>query len=84
MNHVGEAVGGVVARQVVQTHPARVGGITGRLEHPARGLGHVAIYVGDGRMIHASSAMGQVAYLDLGGDRAAWYLQNLVAVRRIR
>jgi hypothetical protein len=24
-----------------------------------------------------------VTYTDLGGDRAEWYLQNLVAVRRL-
>jgi cell wall-associated NlpC family hydrolase len=51
---------------------------------PDEAISHVAIYVGDGRIIHASSAAGQVGYLDLGGDRAAWYIQNLVAVRRVR
>jgi cell wall-associated NlpC family hydrolase len=51
---------------------------------PGEAISHVAIYVGDGRIIHASSAMGGVTYLDLAGDRAAWYLQNMVAVRRMR
>ncbi|NUO40358.1 MAG: C40 family peptidase [Gemmatimonadaceae bacterium] len=51
---------------------------------PGEAISHVAIYVGDGRIIHASSAAGEVTYLDLGGDRAAWYLQNLVVVRRMR
>lgn len=50
---------------------------------PDQAVSHVAIYVGDGQMIHASSAAGQVAYFDLHSDRAAWYLQNLVAVRRL-
>lgn len=50
---------------------------------PNEAISHVAIYVGDGRMIHASSARGEVGYLDLGGDRAAWYIQNMVAVRRL-
>jgi len=51
---------------------------------PKEAISHVAIYVGDGRIIHASSAMGQVGYLDLDGNRAAWYVQNMVAVRRLR
>ncbi|MEO5816880.1 MAG: C40 family peptidase [Gemmatimonadaceae bacterium] len=51
---------------------------------PKEAVSHVAIYVGDGRIIHASSAMGQVGYLDLDGDRGAWYVQNMVAVRRMR
>jgi cell wall-associated NlpC family hydrolase len=51
---------------------------------PKEAISHVAIYIGDGRIIHASSAMGQVGYLDLDGDRAAWYVQNMVAVRRLR
>lgn len=51
---------------------------------PGEAISHVAIYVGDGRIIHASSAMGEVVYLDLAGDRAAWYIQNMVAVRRVR
>lgn len=51
---------------------------------PDEAISHVAIYVGSGRIIHASSAMGGVRYLDLDGDRAAWYVQNLVAVRRLQ
>jgi cell wall-associated NlpC family hydrolase len=51
---------------------------------PDEAISHVAIYVGDGRIIHASSASGEVSYLDLAGDRAAWYVQNMVAVRRVR
>ena len=46
-------------------------------------ISHVAIYVGSGRIIHASSAMGEVNYLDLDGSYGAWYVQNLVAVRRL-
>jgi cell wall-associated NlpC family hydrolase len=46
-------------------------------------ISHVAIYVGSGRIIHASSAMGGVNYLDLDGSYVAWYVQNLVAVRRL-
>jgi cell wall-associated NlpC family hydrolase len=51
---------------------------------PGEAISHVAIYVGNGRIIHASSAAGEVTYLDLGGDRTAWYTQNMVAVRRLR
>lgn len=50
---------------------------------PDEAVSHVAIYVGDGRIIHASSALGGVNYLDLGGSRGAWYVQNMVAVRRL-
>jgi cell wall-associated NlpC family hydrolase len=50
---------------------------------PGEAISHVAIYVGDGRIIHASSALGEVNYLDLGGDRGAWYVQNMVAARRL-
>ena len=49
---------------------------------PDRAISHVAIYVGDGQIIHSSEALGGVNYLDLGGDRGAWYVQNMVAVRR--
>jgi cell wall-associated NlpC family hydrolase len=51
---------------------------------PGEAVSHVAIYVGDGRIIHASSVAGEVSYLDLDGDRSAWYVQNMVAVRRVR
>jgi cell wall-associated NlpC family hydrolase len=51
---------------------------------PNEAVSHVAIYVGDGQIIHASSALGEVGYLELDGDRGAWYVQNMVAVRRLR
>jgi cell wall-associated NlpC family hydrolase len=51
---------------------------------PDEAISHVAIYAGDGRIIHASSALGGVNYLDLGGDRGAWYVQNMVAARRLK
>jgi cell wall-associated NlpC family hydrolase len=50
---------------------------------PGEAISHVAIYVGSGRIIHSSSALGGVNYLDLAGDRGGWYVQNMVAARRL-
>jgi len=49
---------------------------------PGEAISHVAIYVGDGRIIHASSSVGGVGYSDLnaGGE---WFYQNFVAARRV-
>ena len=46
-------------------------------------ISHVAIYVGSGEIIHASSGYGGVNYLDLNTTRGDWYVQNMVAVRRL-
>jgi cell wall-associated NlpC family hydrolase len=50
---------------------------------PGEAISHVAIYVGSGEIIHSSSSVGGVGYTDLntGGE---WFVQNLVAARRIR
>jgi len=50
---------------------------------PGEAISHVAIYVGNGEIIQASSAIGSVNYMDLNGNRSDWYIQNLVAVRRV-
>ena len=50
---------------------------------PGEAVSHVAIYVGSGEIIHSSSAYRGVHYLDLNTSRGDWYLQNLVAVRRL-
>jgi cell wall-associated NlpC family hydrolase len=50
---------------------------------PNAAISHVAIYMGDGEIIQSSSARGEVGYLDLRGAYGGWYLQNLVAVRRV-
>lgn len=49
---------------------------------PGEAISHVAIYAGDGRIIHASSSVGGVGYTDLnsGGD---WFVAYFVAARRV-
>ena len=49
---------------------------------PGEAISHVAIYAGDGRIIHASSAVSGVGYTDLntGGD---WFVEYFVAARRV-
>lgn len=49
---------------------------------PGEAISHVAIYAGDGRIIHAASSVGGVGYTDLnaGGD---WFVQYFVAARRV-
>jgi cell wall-associated NlpC family hydrolase len=45
-------------------------------------ISHVAIYAGNGWIIHASSSNGGVGYTDLnsGGE---WFVENFVAARRV-
>jgi cell wall-associated NlpC family hydrolase len=49
---------------------------------PGQAISHVAIYAGNGRIIHASSSNGGVGYTDLneGGD---WFVAYFVAARRV-
>ena len=49
---------------------------------PGQAISHVAIYAGDGRIIHASASNGGVGYTDLntGGE---WFLAYFVAARRV-
>ncbi len=49
---------------------------------PGEAISHVAIYVGNGEILHASSAVGGVGYTDLntGGE---WFVAYFVAARRV-
>jgi cell wall-associated NlpC family hydrolase len=44
---------------------------------------HIAIYVGNTRIIHASARGHAVRFDDLGTTRGSWYLEHMVAARRV-
>jgi cell wall-associated NlpC family hydrolase len=46
-------------------------------------VNHVALYVGNNRILHASAGAGRVVYDDLTTPRGHWYLQRHVASRRL-
>ena len=46
-------------------------------------VNHVAIYLGNNRMLHSSAGAGGVVYYDLTTPRGRWYVKRLVASRRV-
>ncbi len=48
-----------------------------------RRIDHVAIYAGDGRIIHAPNGSTHVRYDDLRAPEARWYRERLVEARRV-
>jgi peptidoglycan DL-endopeptidase LytE len=48
-----------------------------------KAVNHVAIYVGDNRILHSSAGAGGVVYDDLSTPRGRWYLKRHVASRRV-
>jgi cell wall-associated NlpC family hydrolase len=49
---------------------------------PGEAISHVAIYAGNGRIIHASSSVGGVGYTDLNTG-SEWFVAYFVAARRL-
>jgi cell wall-associated NlpC family hydrolase len=46
-------------------------------------IDHIALYVGNNRILHSSAGAGKVLYDDLSTARGKWYLARHVASRRV-
>jgi cell wall-associated NlpC family hydrolase len=47
------------------------------------GVNHVALYLGNNRILHSTAGAGKVVYDDLSTPRGKWYLKRHVASRRV-